>query len=196
MIEWCSTDIYITHPNENGELLQLEKLIRKWTNNNPVGEYFKESPLSDVVLNSGVGTVNTDKSTDLDCRGSIQSLETCEYKIHISTSTVSEPLLKMWQKIIDKYLPLAVMTYVAEEPGWGLFATNDPSYKNRYHIEIYGDQDFHYECAKGYLVVHLLQERLKSTKNKMSELMKELRAQDCDDIFVHKWRILPIDHWN
>lgn len=197
MPNWCITDIYINHENTNKELDRLNKLIEKWTSYNAMNNGFGNCWFSNVVINSGVGTVDKNMSSDLRCRGSIVYQELNGNQLHITTETAWEPMLKMWQKVIDKYLPTAEIVYTAEEPGCGLYVTNDPCYVGQYCVDVWDFPNISPEfCATENYVIEVLQEYLKSNESEINKLLKEFDKANHDGMAIYKWEYSPIEDWD
>ena len=74
MPNWCFNRITIYHEDDS-KLENLENLIKEWTSKNQKDNGFGKEWLGNIVLASGVGTVDTEPSTDLSCRGRLTYLE-------------------------------------------------------------------------------------------------------------------------
>lgn len=46
--------------------------------------------------------------------------------LRIETTTAWVPMLKMWKRLVEEYLPDAEIVYACEETGGKIFLTNDP----------------------------------------------------------------------
>ena len=149
MPNWCWTRITINHESEK-EIEKLNKLIDEWTSKDYMDNGFGHEWLGNIVLGSGVGTVDTNAETDLWCRGSITYREVNGNQLLIDTETAWSPILKMWVKLLEKYLPDAELIYTAEECGCGLYSTNDPSMKDCYYIDCWDIPDIEsdYEASE------------------------------------------------
>lgn len=190
MSDWCSSEIYINHNNKNGELKRLKDLIEEWAGCITEENHFVSSPLSNVVFNSGIGT-------DLSYKGTIENIDLYSDQLHISTETAWVPMLKMWQRIVDRYLPEAKITYTAQESGYNLYATNDPEYEGYYNIDSLDDSIVESNfCATEQDTIKALQKYLKSDKSNINELMKDFEDLSAEDIFIGKWKQVPLDHWD
>ena len=192
MPNWCYTNITINHESE-AEVEKLEKLIEEWTSKDYMPNGFGHKWLGNVVLGSGVGTVDTDKATDLRCRGTI-----CDYyrngsELTINTETAWSPMMQMWVKILEKYLPGAELVYTAEEPGNGVWCTNDPALVNKWVIDYYGDGDIESDWeASEDTVREVLQELLNTTETDVDKLVRMAWDEDVD-ISVNKWDWTDLD---
>lgn len=190
MQDWCSSEIYINHNNKNGELKRLKDLIEKWAGCITKENHFVSSSLDKVILNSGI-------DTDLSYRGTIEGINLYSDQLHISTETAWEPMLKMWQRIVDKYLPEAKITYTALEPGYDLYVTNDPDYEGCYSIDSLDESIVESNfCATEQDVIEALKKYLKSDKNNLNELKRDFENLNAEDIWIGKWEQAPLDHWD
>lgn len=195
MPNWCYTNITISHETET-EIEKLGKLIDEWTSKDYMENGFGHDWLGNVVLGSGVGTVDTDAKTDLRCRGSITYREVNGNQITMSTETAWAPMLKMWLKIIDKYLPGAELIYSAEEFGCGICTTNDPDLVGKYVIDYWGDKNIESDWeAKEETAVELLQIILDTTETNIEKLIAMAEKYD-SDVSVHKWLYFKPELWD
>lgn len=191
MPNWCNTTIWLTVPEKGiEELKKFEELLDKWTSYKYEENDFGLDWLGNIVGNSGIGTIDTGADTDLPCRGSLLSTDTNIYKdgdavLSLQTETAWEPMLDMWVKLRDKYLPDAEITYAATEPGCGLYLTNDPSYKDKYIIDPYDfdSLDYDEELSEKDLV-QTLQEALQTEETDINTLIDEA---DEKGISVNQW---------
>ena len=195
MPNWCHTDIYIHSENKN-QLSELDMLIDEWTKENYMDNGFGLDWLGNIVGNSGIGTVDTNPETDLRCRGRLEYKDFYENTLHITTSTAWAPMLKMWQKLVDKYVPDAEIIYSAEEFGNGLLETNDPVYDGLYYIDsLRDDVETDYEATEDD-VRKVLQKLLGTDENDLDDLLWALDDSNIDDIYIHKWIIGEISDWD
>lgn len=172
MPNWCSTSIYIKH-NDTKKLEELYNNINQWMRKDAMENGFTNW-LGNIVLNAKIGTVDTDKKTDLKCRGGIVFLDFDDFNdaIIIDTETAWVPMLKIWQKLIDKYLPDADIIFEATEPGCGIFVTNDADLQGKWLVDCWGfyedwiEEGF-YESIPKDVLINCLKKGLKT---------------DCDDI--------------
>lgn len=193
MPNWCSTNIQIYHYDED-RLEQLYNDIVKWKNismsNNGFDSPNNKCWLGNVVLNSGIDTEG------LSYRGSIDDIEYDGNQIRISTETAWSPMVQMWKRIVQRYLPAAEITFSAEEPGNGIYCTNDEKCKDRYIIDCWGrnDVESEWEATEG-MVVNILQHCLKTDITDVNELLEMFEDDDnlTDDMAIHKWDIVSID---
>lgn len=198
MPNWCLTRITINNENQT-ELEKFDELLNKWTSKNYKENGFGHNWLGNIVGNSGIGTVDENKDTDLRCRGTITYSEVVDDgQLMIDTETAWCPMLKMWAKLLEKYLPNAELIYEAEECGNGLYSTNDPCMKDCYIIDCWDiasiDSDWE---ASEETVRKTLQELLGTKETNVDKLLELLSDSEYDDkISIHKWDFDEIDNWD
>ena len=196
MPNWCTTRITINHDDEN-KLKEFEKLINEWTSKNYMENGFGLQWLGNIVGNSGIGTIDKNLETDLRCRGSITWIECDDYQLLIDTETAWVPMLKMWVKLLEKYLPDAELIYSAEECGMGIYSTNDPCLKDCYIMDCYDMEDIESDWeASEETVRKILQELLKTDETDVEKLIELLNDSEYGDkMIVHKWEYDDISVW-
>ena len=197
MPNWCSTRITINYESRE-KLQELLDLVEKWTKSDYEKNGFGLSWLGNVVGNSGVGTVSTGQSTDLHCRGYINSLELFDNQFIIDTETAWTPMLKLWIKVLEKYLPGATLLYTAEECGNNIYYTNDPDLVGCYYIDAWDvpgiDSN---ESVPADKVISILQELLKSTETDIDELINLISASEYSEgLAIHKWEFAESETWD
>ena len=191
MPNWCNTNITINHESET-EIEKLEKLINEWTSRDYMENGFGNNWLGNIVLGSGVGTVDTDKETDLRCRGTIIDYYRIENQLIINTETAWVPMLQMWVKVLEKYLPDAELIYNAEECGFDITCTNDSDLVGKYILDYYGDGDFESEWeADEDTARETLQKMLGTTETDVKKLI-EMAYEDDLDISIHQWEYADV----
>lgn len=196
MSDYYMTKICIPHENKHGELHKLNQLIRKWTNQ--YGEYdYSDLWLGNIIFNSGIGTANTGKSTDFECSGSLLNSYVSNNCLYIITETVDTPLHKMWQKVVDKYIPSAKITYSAKNFRENTYITDNLNHENHYIIDVSGNVKFFFpiNCASERRVVEILQAYLKTDKSDINELLQDFGKLKLNNIYIAKWKIVPADCW-
>ena len=195
MPNWCYTNITINHENET-ELQKLSNLIDEWTSKDYMKNGFGNNWLGNIVLGSGVGTVDTDKETDLRCRGTIIHSMVTDNQLIIDTETAWSPMLQMWVKILEKYLPDAELIYNADECGNGVNDTNDPALEGKYILDYYGDEDIESDWeADEETVREVLQKLLDTTETDVEKLIQMVYEDDYD-ISVRKWEYSDVSNWD
>lgn len=198
MPNWCLTRITINNENQT-ELERFNELLDRWISKNYKENGFGLEWLGNIVGNSGIGTVDENKDTDLRCRGRLTYSEVVDDgQLIINTETAWCPMLKMWVKLLEKYLPNAELIYEAEECGNGIYSTNDPYMKGLYIIDCWDidDIDSDWEASEE-TVIKTLQKLLDTNVTDVDKLLKYLRDSEYDDkISIHKWDFDEIDIWD
>lgn len=143
MPNWCMTKIIIHDKEEN--LKVLEDKLTEWTKEPPLyPNGFGAEWLGNICLGSGLVTKEEfDTNTEeYRCRGTLNDFETGGDELILETITAWGPMLKMWAGVLDKIgLEDATITYYSEEPGMGLYWSNDPEIlKEPYIFDAYLDE--------------------------------------------------------
>lgn len=192
MPNWCFTKIYIEH-QDSTKLNELYNFLREWTSKNYMENGFGTNWLGNIVLGSGIGTVDTDKATDLSCRGTLDWYEVQDGELVIDTETAWSPMLKMWIKLIDKYLPGAKLFYTAEEEMNGVQCTNYPDLLGRYVIDYYGNEDIESDWeASEDSVREILQKLLDTEETNINKLIEMAWDEDAE-VSIRKWEWADLD---
>lgn len=196
MPNWCSTRITINHESES-ELKNLEALINACMEKNYMKNGFGLDWLGNIVGNAGIGTIDIGKETDLRCRGRLNYMELYDNQLIVDTETAWVPMLKMWAKLLDKYLPDAEIIYNAEEPGCCIYATNDPDLINLYIIDSWNEDIESNWKANESKVINVLQKLLKTEETDINKLLEIFNKSDEDyDISINKWEFIEIEEWD
>lgn len=196
MPNWCSTTITINSDNEI-ELKNLYEKLKLWTSKDYMKNGFGHSWLGNVVLGAEIGTVDTDAKTDVRCRGNIVYMDYQNSQIVIETETAWAPMLDLWRKVIDKYLPNAELLYVAVEPGSELYCSNDSYYNNLYYVDAFDFEEdvSQYDASPDY-VIKLLQKLLKSEEANICILLSQFQESNyIECINLHEWEYYDGSDW-
>lgn len=126
-------------------------------------------------------------------------MEMLENQLFIDTETAWGPIVKVWVKLLEKYLPDAELIYRAEEQGCEIYLTNDPALEDRYWIDIWGDD----KATKNFVsddiaskedVVKTLQKLFKTNEDDFDTLMKKWsKSNYTDSLQIHQWEFVEID---
>ena len=192
MPNWCSTNINIKC-NDKVKLKEFYSKLEKWTSQNYCDNGFGLNWLGNVVGNSGIGTINTKTKTDLRCRGSIDYMDLTDDQIVLSTETAWGPMLKMWVKLLDKYLPEAEIIYASEECGCGLYATNDRMQEGVWFVDDF-ENDI-YECMQTEELIPYLQNLLNSNESNVDDLLQFAIENDYE-VYAHQYEYVDINEWD
>ncbi len=200
MPNWCVTNITVRHDKD--ELLKdLFDKIEQWASANYSDNGYRTGWLGNIIGNSGIGQMTDDKSFDYECDGFIVGMEfipghSLDAEIHISTETAWHPMMEMWIALCDRYLPGADIIYIAEEPGMGLYVTNDASRNKAFCLEVYDDlidvyneNDYQdtMECIEEDEGIELMQAYLDSTETDPIKLMNAFNRAYSHAALIHQW---------
>lgn len=191
MPNWCSTEITITC-KDMSEAKKLYELVEDWTSSDKMENGFGHNWLGNVVLGSGIGTVDEDVNTDIRCRGYITDKYYSGNKVRISTETAWAPMLRMWVLIMAKYTPGAQINYEAVESGMEIYSTNWQEMAGTYYVDIW-DHDTSY-CETEENAKRIMQLILKSDEENFEKLAYELEEEELG--VCHPWEIVPVTEWD
>lgn len=194
MPNWCSTEIEIYHDDIKA-LNALHKKIKEWTSKNYMENGFGHNWLGNIVLGSGIGTVGKDKDIDIRCRGSLCYLDNCNGYIKISTETAWSPMLEMWCKVINRYLPGGWLYYEAFEPGCGICCTNNADLVGKYLLDFCDASGEIYDTFSKSGMISFLQEKCGADTEDINKL-RIMCEKNCDYIGVHEWEYMPAEEWD
>lgn len=204
MPNWCSTNVIIRH-NDKKSLEGLYNKIKEWTSKDYYENGFGNSWLGNIVGNSGIaewdekgnGFYNADGEF-ISCRGLITSCD-CHGEINIWQDDAWSPNLKLWGLVLEKYLPDAKLIYTGEEPGCGLYVTNNPDIEGLYCIDIFDPpENFEYESmyeAEEDDVVEVCQKILGTDETDLEKLLERVK-NDIDYLVINQWRHCDVEDCN
>lgn len=197
MPNWCTTDITI-NCEDNDKLAEFYNKIEEWTSRDYKENGFGHNWLGNIVGNSGIGTIDENKITDLRCRGLLTCVDLMYKQLVIHTETAWVPMLLMWRKLLDKYLPDAELVYNSEELGCEILATNNPCYIGKYYINVWDIENVESNyCADEEEVIILLQELLDVKEEHIDKLLTLLNESDFNEgMSINKWDFIEIDNWD
>jgi hypothetical protein len=136
-------------------------------------------------------------------------LDVSNEQVILSTETAWTPMLKMWEKICNKYLGINryELLYSAEEPGCGIFCTNDPTRVGTYSIQIFpapeteklceiAGMDSDYDLPKSE-VMSILQKYLETDEEDMNTLLAKFDDDPAaDHAEIKKMKFVESTDWN
>lgn len=194
MPNWCSTEIEIYH-NDTKALDALYHKIEEWTNKDYMENGFGHNWLGNIVLGSEIGTVDQGKKSDIRCRGALVYCEVCDHCLKISTETAWSPMLEMWCKVIDKYLPGGQLFYEAFEPGCGVCCTNNTDLIGKYFLDFCDASGGVYDTFSKAELTSFLQKKCGTNIGDINKLCS-MCEENCDYIGVHEWEYMPAEEWD
>ena len=110
-----------------------------------------------------------------------------EDQLTIETETAWSPMLSIWTKLIDTYIPDARLFYTAEEPGCGIYYTNDYDYVDKYVIDSWIDVESNWEASEKE-VIETLQKLLNTEITDVNKLINMLYESEIEGITVNQWK--------
>ena len=193
MPNWCSTEIEIYHDDIKA-LNALHKKIKEWTSKNYMENGFGHNWLGNIVLGSEIGTVDQGKETDIKCRGTLEYCEVFDNCIRISTETAWVPMLQMWLRIIDKYLPGGQLFYETIESGCGVCCTNKSEFIGMYFLICDDGVDYKYTTIAKLQLISFLQNKCKTNIMNI-DILRDMCKKNCEFIDVYEWEYMPAEEW-
>lgn len=163
MPNWCSTSFTIQDEKEKLDVFEEE--FKKALSANPLNTDFGKDWLGYLLLHIGY-----DKETvcygDIVCRGDVGFFDRLsDTTFFISTESAWTPPAECIAKFARHFSDTVEVFYVAEEPGCGLFWTNDPDYEGKCYVDCYIEDEkfapdwlkalntgYCYECDADYIV--------------------------------------------
>jgi hypothetical protein len=166
-----------------------------------ISESGHDNWLGNVCVNAGIMTLEEvyGSSPKYRCRGSVEYTEVSGDTVQITTDTAWSPMLKMWKAICEKHFPEAEIVYSAEEPGAGIFFTNDPVLVGCYNVDLFNDDvDPDRECSEESLrsiLIKLLDGQALDFKQMSTNGLIRLCEEEglFDDIIIHRWEYVAIE---
>lgn len=191
MPNWCSTSYTI-----DGDKKQLKKLYNVLlAAEDPAFKVFSDFDywLGNIPILLGENPL--DDKTNWDCRGWIECMDKDDDDIiYLSTESAWSPSVSMFNKIIDDYFPGLDFTYIAEEPGCGLYMTNDPDYDKMYHCDVgIKDGDTFFDDCTYDGIKNFIEKKLGKNFEGFDDLLKYLSELDLEseDCIVEYYSIEP-----
>ena len=196
MPNWCSTNIKFT--GEQEKLRVLHDFINDDEANKKVGiaTAFRERWLGNYLERAGFSW------KDYRCRGTVEYIsDVRQNEFTVETETAWAPMLAMWQAIVEKIAPELEITYFAQEPGCGVYMTNDPEKADNYWVDVYDEDNlpenvaniFHesFDTTEVDLRGALLQIFPSDAKLETDKLIQKLEDMT-DEIGINKWKYVPV----
>ena len=196
MPSWCTTNIKIKHENRE-KLKELGTMINDWMSTNYQDNEFGHNWLGNIIGNSKLGTIKTgNKETDCEARGWVSLVELQPDCLFVQTFTAWNPMMKIWSRVMNKYLPDGELIYYAEEPDMELYCTNNKAIEG--YFSAIGNSipaEARFGTSPDELIA-MLQDILCTDKNKIPTLLKILSESELADyISVHEIEQEPVENW-
>ncbi len=134
MPNWCYTSMTI----EGNDAKNLYDNIVKWQNEGTEIENSWGNEWLGLLVEKGL---NTDPvNGKYECRGcfTLDSFDNDMFQVY--TETAWGPMMAMWSDLIETYCPTSELLYSAEEPGCGVYVTNDPDLEGKYCLDSWDDE--------------------------------------------------------
>lgn len=197
MPNWCFTDITIYHKDEKKVKVLYDK-IQEWTSKDYCENGFGHNWLGNIVGNSGIcDPLNKDAPR---CRGTLEDVSVPildNNHITMHTETAWSPHMKMWQMLIDKYLPDAEIYYTAEETGCGLYWSNDPDVVGKYNVDIFEPPSGYKFESKGdadeKYVIEFLQDVFNTKETDINELLAMANDMEESWFCINQYQFVDIN---
>lgn len=128
MPNWCFTNISLNCNNKR-DANDVYQTIEHWLSYKGKHNDWGKNWLGNILINSGLYAADDiDRKEHPNCRGCVTYIECYEEQVIIQTETAWVPMLQMWKEVCDKIFPGKdiEIIYSAEEPGCGVFWSNDP----------------------------------------------------------------------
>lgn len=137
MPNWCTTDIIFSSDNHEQLKEFYDKIVLIYNSDATAPNGFGKGWLGDYV-NALLSPLTHE--SDINCRGWINYIDDSLSGGYFSISEESAwmPALNIWRLIIEKHYPAVEISYLATEPGCGLYYyCDDYGYFNdRYELDI------------------------------------------------------------
>lgn len=123
-------------------------------------------------------------------------------EIEITTESAWSPCANAWEDIAKTFDENVDVYYEAEEPGNGIYASNDPDYVGHFVIEVWDDSDFpegvelEWGPHSREETIFALQRLLKTRDNSLPVLLRKLKKSKYSEaVDVHEIIDTPISDW-
>lgn len=197
---------FISIEGKENELRKFNQLIDDWTSKDFENNGWGTNWLGNILGFSGVAP-KKEQFDNIFCRGYLYEKEFVQeadnrFLLKIQTISSWSPCVYMWKLICDKYLSNYKLTFVCEEPGEGVYITNDTELAKKYILYVWDREDFFYEkfnvctdeeCSEDAIVT-FCQKLLKTNCSDVEKLLEKLeksRYKDC--ITIVKWEYTDIE---
>ena len=133
MPNWCYNCEKIVGPKK--EIMLLFDNLEKWTSKNFCDNGFGTGWLGNIVGFAGLKRSDEDAENGYRCRGSvidgfdIEDEDDDDACISYTTETAWGPMPDMWYALLEKYAPHCNYYYSSEEPGMGVYYSNDVKHR-------------------------------------------------------------------
>ena len=123
-------------------------------------------------------------------------------EIGVMTDSKWTPYPNAWEDIAKTFDENVIVHYEAEEPGCGIYASNDPDYVGHFIIDVCDDSDFPEGVSLGWgphsraETISALQKLLETDDDDISALLHKLvNSKYSEAVYVHEIEYTPISDW-
>lgn len=127
---------------------------------------------------------------------------TAPNEIGVMTDSKWTPYPNAWEDIAKTFDENVIVHYEAEEPGCGIYASNDPDYVGHFIIDVCDDSDFPEGVSLGWgphsraETISALQKLLETDDDDISALLHKLvNSKYSEAVYVHEIEYTPISDW-
>ena len=142
MPNWCFS--HVTLNGSKDSMDKLEKAFQEAFASSPIPTDFEDTWLGNLLLKLGYDE-DAIQHGDIRCRGSVTDWSRTDDKtIELDVESAWGPHIYCIQLFVQNIDPEIEMVYTAEEPGNGLYWTNDPAVVGTVYIDRFdnGDPEF------------------------------------------------------
>ena len=133
MANWCFTDVSLSGPEDQIKI--FDKAYREMRKNTPED---KDVWLGSMLMYTGLSEDEVING-DVPCRGVVYFYESTDDQITLNTYTAWEPIVEPIVILRDRIAPDLEIIFTAEEPGNGVFVSNDPAVYNMYLLDYFDE---------------------------------------------------------
>lgn len=149
---------------------------------------------------------NIEDAENRDVREWVQSAyvvsPTAPNEIGVVTDSKWTPYPNAWEDIAKTFDENVIVHYETEEPGCGIYASNDPDYVGHFIIDVCDDSDFPEGVSLGWgphsraETISALQKLLETDDDDISALLHKLvNSKYSEAVYVHEIEYTPISDW-
>lgn len=188
MPNWCMTGITIT---SNGKLKKCFDEMQEALSSNPANAGFGNEWLGNLLLHIGMDEDEV-VCGDIRCRGYVCDLtydsgEACD-EIVMHTESAWCPATKAIMMFVDKYCDDYEFLYWADEPGNGLYCSNDPSIAGKVSIDFYGSNEHENEYDLDDSIANAYLSDLTGKSGTTEELIEAFNESDAGYAYIVSYK--------
>lgn len=203
MANYCSTNLLITHPDHQ-KIQDFLVNLDVWLESPENPEL--ENTYAALIEHSGVENPGYgERSLKESCVVYTNVLQPDTLVLDVDTPWT--PLLGIWKRLIDKYLPGADVVFRSFSSDEGLYTTNDQYYIGKYIVDPWDAEGFEAlenvgiepgteDCDEETIVTGLqkLLETSETSFDKLRQIQHESKYSE--DFSIHVWEASKFSDWN